>query len=38
LSIINWFNKRFDYNLTIDDYESASNNEAWDEEDNYYDD
>lgn len=38
LSIINWFNKRFDYNLTIDDYESSSNNEAWDEEDNYYDD
>jgi hypothetical protein len=32
LSILNWFNKRFDYNLTIDDYESASNNEAWDED------
>ena len=34
-SIINWFNERFDYNLTMDDYESTSNNEAWDED--YYD-
>lgn len=38
LSILNWFNKRFDYNLTIDDYESASNNEAWDEDYEDYED
>lgn len=38
LSIINWFNEKFDYNLTIDDYESANNNEAWNYEDDYYDD
>ena len=37
LSVINWFNKEFGYNLTIDDYESANNNDAWDVEDNYDD-
>jgi hypothetical protein len=38
LSILNWFNKKYDYNLTINDYESANSNDAWDEEDNYYED
>lgn len=38
LSIIDWFNKKFDYNLTIDDYESANNNEAWDEDYEDYED
>lgn len=38
LSIIDWFNKKFDYNLTINDYESASNNEAWDYDDEDYED
>jgi hypothetical protein len=33
LSILNWFNKEYGYNLTIDDYESANSNDEWYEED-----
>ena len=36
LSIINWFNKKYDHNLTINEYESANQYDAWDEEDEDY--
>lgn len=32
LSIINWFNKKYDHNLTINEYESANQYDSWDEE------
>lgn len=36
LLIINWFNKKYDHNLTINEYESANQYDAWDEEDEDY--
>lgn len=36
LSIINWFNKKYNHNLTINEYESANQNDAWMDDDEYY--